>query len=223
MLRTIVATVACILVSATMAVAQRPEIFVGYTNLQIEGFPDRNDPSSVLNTDFFLSRSTLHGVNASVTGYNEVGIGLTGDFSFSRRRKSESFTGGKDEQHTDTFYFLGGPTVKFARSSRAQPFIRLMAGVARTNFEASRELNAPAGTTTSEFDVGSTDFAASFGGGLDVRVSDNLKIRVIQVDYAPVFLKDRTVEILGSSGVIQPTTLEGQRQDNFRFSIGLSF
>jgi len=43
------------------------------------------------------------------------------------------------------------------------------------------------------------------------------------MDWAPVFLKDRTVEVLGSSGIIEPATLNGQRQDNWRFSVGLAF
>ena len=54
-------------------------------------------------------------------------------------------------------------------------------------------------------------------------VNDSLKVRVFQMDWAPVFLKDRTVEVLGSSGIIEPATLNGQRQDNWRFSVGLAF
>jgi len=98
-----------------------------------------------------------------------------------------------------------------------------MAGFAYTRFKASRELTAPTGTTSNSFVLGATDFSASVGGGLDVRVSDNVKLRVFQVDWAPIFLRDRNVDVLGGSGVIEPTTLEGQRQDNFRFSFGVTF
>ena len=220
------ATVVCILMAATTAAAQMPEIFVGYTNLQGEGLPDRNvADNSIFNTDFFQSRTSLHGVNASITAYNEVGIGITGDFSFARRERGQDFAGGRDEQNTDIYYFLGGPTVKFNRSHRAQPFARLMAGVAYNRFKANTELVAPAGTGTvgNSFVIGATDFAASVGGGMDVRVGDRVKLRVFQVDWAPVFLRDRTVDVLGSSGIIEPQTLSGQRQDNFRFSFGVAF
>lgn len=223
MLKRIAVSVVCILAVATMAAAQRPEIFVGYTNLQGEGMPNRNDPNWVFDTDFFRARTTLHGVNASVTAYNEVGIGLTGDFSFARSGKTENFTGGSGEQNTDIYYVLGGPTVKFARSSRVQPFTRIMAGFAYTRFKVATELSSPVGTTTNSFVLGATDFSASVGGGVDVRVSDNVKLRVFQMDWAPVFYRDRNVDVLGSSGVIEPTTLNGQRQDNFRFSVGVTF
>ena len=223
MLRTLLVSAACILMIAATAAAQSPEIFVGYTNLQGEGLPNRNDPGWVFDTDFFRARTTLHGINASITGYNEVGIGLTGDFSVARRGRSQGFTGGSSEQHTDVYYFLGGPSVKFARTKRAQPFARVMAGFAYTRFKASTEFDSPSGTSTNSFVVGSTDFSAAVGGGLDVRVGDRTKLRVFQMDWAPVFLRDRTVDVLGGSGIIQPTTLNGQRQDNFRFSFGVTF
>jgi opacity protein-like surface antigen len=222
MFKILLTTVACILVAAPLAVAQNPEFFVGYSNLQSEGLPERNDPGWVFNTDFFKSRTTLHGLNASVAGYVK-GFGLTGDFSFNRKGRSDEFTGGEDERHTDTFYFLAGPSIKFTRTSKAQPFVRVMAGAAHTRFEAKREFDDPGGTTTNSFEVGSTDFAASAGGGMDLRMGERVKLRVFQVDWTPVFLRDRTVQVLGSNGVIQPSTLNGQRQDNFRFSFGVVF
>ena len=216
MTKILFATTVC-LVFTSAAAAQRPEIFVGYTNLQAEGLPNRNNPNWVFDTEFFRDRTTLHGVNGSVTAYNEVGIGITGDFSWARRSRGEDFVGGRAEQDTDVYYALGGPTVKFSRDRRAQPFARVMAGIGYTRFKATNE------TTGNSFVIGGTDFAASVGGGLDVRVNDSLKVRVFQIDWAPVFLKDRTVDVLGSSGIIEPATLNGQRQDNWRFSVGLAF
>ena len=125
MFKTLFATAACILMTAAIAAAQSPvEVFVGYSNLQSEGLPDRNDPNWPFNTSFFSNRSTLNGVNASVSTYFDKGIGLTGDFSFGRRGHSNDFTGGRDERHTDTYYFLGGPAIKFSQKTRFQPFAR---------------------------------------------------------------------------------------------------
>lgn len=98
-----------------------------------------------------------------------------------------------------------------------------MAGGAHTRFKASREFGGSAATIANSFEVGSTDFAAAAGGGIDIRMGDRTRLRLIQVHYAPVFLRDRTVQVLGSTGVIEPSTLEGQRQDNFRFSFGVTF
>ena len=61
------------------------------------------------------------------------------------------------------------------------------------------------------------------GGGLDVRLSDRVSLRVIQIDYAPVFLRDRSISVLGQAGAVQTFTLEGQRQDNICFSFGIVF
>src|SRR4029434_970583 len=160
----------CILLSATVAAAQMPEIFVGYTNLQAEGLPNRNNPNWIFDTGFFRDRTTLHGVNGSVTAYNEVGIGITGDFSWARRSRGQDFAGGRSEQDTDVYYVLGGPTVKFNRNHRAQPSARVMAGIGYTRVKASTEVVNPTGlgTTGNSFVIGGTDFAASVGVALGV-------------------------------------------------------
>jgi hypothetical protein len=228
MLKPLFASLTCILITAPVATAQlsKPEVFVGYTNLQNEGLSNRNtQPDWPFNADFFRDRATLHGVNAAISAYGSHGVGMTGDFSWARRASSEAFVGSEAKRTTDVYYFMAGPTLKFNRtgSSRWEPFLRVMAGGAHTHFEAGNDVGVAGGTASNSFDVGSTDFAASAGGGLDIRLGERMKLRVIQVDYAPVFLKDRTVDVLGGNGVIEPTTLDGQRQDNFRFSFGITF
>ena len=71
--------------------------------------------------------------------------------------------------------------------------------------------------------MGTTDLAGMVGGGLDVRVNDSLKVRLFQINYAPVFLGHRSISVLGTAGAIQNLELEGQRQDNVRFSFGVTF
>ena len=39
----------------------------------------------------------------------------------------------------------------------------------------------------------------------------------------PFFSGDRAVAVLGQAGVLQPRLLDGQRQDNIRFSFGVTF
>ena len=90
-------------------------------------------------------------------------------------------------------------------------------------YKASTNRNGSGGTFTSSFETGTTDFAMAFGAGLDFKASDRFKIRLVQIDYAPIFLGDRSVAVLGSAGALQPLTLSGQRQDNFRFSFGITF
>lgn len=219
-------TIVGLLILAPMALAQndrRAEFFIGYSNLQGEGIPGRNDPNNVFNIDFFERRATLHGVNASVTGFPVKGFGITGDFSFHRKRDTNNLSNGQDRFDTDTYYFMAGPTLKFRNAGRVEPFGRVLAGGAHTRFEASTRRTTATGTVTNSFDTGSTDFAMGVGGGLDIRLGDKFSLRAIQIDYTPIFLRDRSISVLGQAGVIQPFTLEGKRQDNVRFSIGLVF
>ena len=231
MFKSLLVVLTCLFAAVPVAIGQgRPEVFVGYSNLQSEGLPERNDPNWPFNTGFFQDRSTQHGVNVSVSGYGlggfrGAGLGVTGDVSWARQGTSSQLTAGDSSRHTDTYYFMGGPTLKFNRSgpSKLEPYMRVMAGAAHTRFRADTSTPVSGGTVTNAFTVGSTDFAASAGGGLDVRVGESIKVRAVQVDWAPVFLRDRTVNVLGGTGVLAPTTLDGQRQDNWRFSFGVVF
>jgi hypothetical protein len=62
----------------------------------------------------------------------------------------------------------------------------------------------------------------AFGGGIDVRVNERIKVRVFQLDYAPIFSGDRTIAV-GGFGLLEPALLDTKRQDNFRFSFGITF
>jgi opacity protein-like surface antigen len=217
-------TICAVLILVPNAFAQRSgvDFFVGYSNLQAEGLPERN-VSVPFDTQFFRDRTTLHGANVSITGVPGDVFGITGDFSFNRKERREELPDGEDVLRTDVYYFVAGPSMSFRNNSRVEPFIRAMGGGAHTRFEALSRRNAVNGTNESSFEVGSTSFAMVVGGGLDVRVAENFKIRLFQVDYSPVFLRDRTVDVLGGAGVLQPQTLDGQRQDNLRFSFGVVF
>lgn len=219
--------VACLLATAPAILAQTNnrsgEFFVGYSNLQAEGVPNQNDPGNTFNNDFFDRRKGLHGINASGTGFFGSALGLKGDFSFHRNDDTTDLNGGRDSIKTDVYYFMGGPVLKFRNPSRIEPFIHALAGGAHTRYDVESSRDITGGTTRTSFEASSTDFAAAIGGGLDVRLNDRFSIRAIQVDYAPVFLRDRSINVLGGAGAIQPFTLEGQRQDNIRISVGIVF
>ena len=208
-------------------VGKNLKIFVGYSNLQGEGLQNTNTPVGIFDTDFFRDRSTLHGGDVSITGAYK-GIGLTGDFSFNRSSRETDVTNGHNNVHTDIMYFMGGPAFHYAGMRRLEPFARILAGGAYTSHEVSATINIPPGgagqTATSSFESSSTSFAMGVGGGLDVRLGDGpVRIRLIQIDYTPIFYRDKSIEVLGSPGAIQPFNLEGQRADNVRFAFGIVF
>jgi opacity protein-like surface antigen len=94
-----------------------------------------------------------------------------------------------------------------------------MAGAAHTRF---RGATTTPGGVQSTFRANTWDFALAGGGGLDIRVG-GVKLRVVQVDYAPIFLSSSSFDTLSSSGAVDPTLINSQRQDNIRFSFGISF
>src|SRR5262245_31191722 len=211
--------------SATSLFSQsdvKPRYFIGYSNLQSEGLPNNNDPDNIISPDFLNRRTTLHGVNAEAT-LPIQNFGITGDFSFNRNKQSSDFSNASQSIKTDVFYFVAGPSFQFGNQGRFEPFVRLMGGAARTNFNVSTERTVTTGTLSSDFDANSTDLAVMVGGGVDMRVNDRITLRILQVDYAPIFLGDRAVRVLGQAGALVTTDLTGQRQDNVRFSFGVTF
>ncbi len=198
----------------------RGEFFAGYSLLNADSSIDSGDLDF---DDFDLGgsdRTNVNGFNLAATGYFTPRFGITGDFSFHQKTENESFDGDDFEIKARQLNFLVGPQVRFSNSSRVTPFVRAMAGVANTRGEFNSVINTGSTADTFSFTDSSTDFALGIGGGLDVGVSDNVAIRLFQVDYNPVFLRDRTINPGFDVGDIDIT---GRRLDNVRFSIGVVF
>jgi len=217
--------VVCLFMLVPAVLAQgRAEVFVGYSNLQAEGVPNPNRPGQVFSGDFFDRRRGAHGIDASVTGYLNSNFGVKGDFSFNQNDDRTNLAGGGiDSVKHRVFYFMGGPTIKFRNRGRVEPFAHALVGGAHTRFNVETSFTLPGGVIRDTFETSATDFAAAVGGGVDVRFGEKMSIRLFQFDYAPIFLKDRSISRLGSAGAIVPFTLEGKRQDNIRLSVGVVF
>ncbi|MBA2503728.1 MAG: porin family protein [Pyrinomonadaceae bacterium] len=201
----------------------RAEFFIGYSNLQFDTTLSQEDFDGIdedFDSSFFDDRVSLNGVNASVTGYFTRRFGITGDFSYHQRSDNENIEGTNFEARTRVLNFLAGPQVKFRNASRVEPFVRAMAGVTNTRVRFSSDFDgSEVGFVPDDFTDSQTNFALGLGGGLDVRVNDRVSIRAFQVDYNPVFLRNRDIDF--GSGVSE--TFEGRRLDNVRFSFGVVF
>jgi len=202
-----------ILSCVPLAVAQsddhsRFEFFGGYSVMRINYEPEPIDPRFQMpRIVAFIPKQTMHGFNASATVNLTGGFGLTGDFSgHFKTRKLADPLGGFITNKVSIYNVLGGPQYRFAGNSRVLPFVRALAGVANTR----STLDVP--SINSRDDLSSTDFALALGGGVDVRVSDRVALRVFQVDYNPVFLGSGNE--LGFGNV---------RADNVRYSFGVVF
>jgi hypothetical protein len=123
------------------------------------------------------------GFNASYTGVMSRSIGGKFDFAISK----------KDGLYTSTYN--GGIEFKnYSTDVKATPFVHILAGYAR------------------ETGNGGTANGVNLvvGGGLDVRASDRVSIRVIQADYNPFWWA-------------REETLTGKRTNTFRLGMGFVF
>src|SRR6266436_7055079 len=153
------------------------DVFVGYSYF-------RDNPSTP-----GVSSFSLHGGSASVA-YN-ANHWLSGVADFGGYHANNILGSGVDGT-VSTYLF--GPRISYRHHERFTPFAQTLFGVAHASgsgFGSSSTSNA---------------FAASFGGGLDVKVFHRLSLRAAQVEY----LLTRFPE----------TTTSRETQNNLRVSTG---
>ena len=145
-------------------------------------------------------RTPQNGVNLEYTRNLTRHIGLTGDASAHFHRETHSTGMGAFSSQRDQYFLLGGLQLKPGNEKRLQPFAQALFGVSL--FRGFTADIRPSGNVYTYDDA--TSFAMALGGGLDVRVSKRIAVRLVQADYTPTFF---------GSG----------RQDNFRISTGIVF
>lgn len=196
-----------ILACASVSFAQsseynKVEFYGGYSHARVDtGVDDQDLQDLVGNTRGF------NGFDTSITGNLSRYFGIKGDFT--AHFKNDSFTDGTVTVNTKErlYNLLGGVQIKDnSKDARVKPFAHALAGFAH---QTSR-FTAP--LVSDSFEVKDTSFALKIGGGLDIRVSPKVDIRVIELDYNPVFLGDQT--IFGE-------TFQGQTQHNFTIGAGI--
>lgn len=145
-------------------------------------------------------RTRQNGVNLEYSRKLSRNFALTADASAHFHRDSQPTSTGTFERQRDQYFLLGGVQFSSARKSGVTPFAHALVGASLfRGFTANRTSSGNVFT----FDD-ATSFAMALGGGLDVRISDRVAIRIIQADYAPTFF---------GSG----------RQNNIRLSFGIVF
>jgi opacity protein-like surface antigen len=165
-----------------LAQTERFEFFTGYSAL-------RNFSSGAVQ-----HFDTMHGWNISLTMNIKPWIGITADFggNYNGRRLYLDIFFVNDEPVVGYREYkfmihrgMVGPKVKL-RNGRWEPFSHALFGVSRVSNEAM-----PPSTEAGH----ETGFAWALGGGLDLNLSERVKMRLIQADY----MRSRTS--LGGEGL----------------------
>ena len=201
-----------IVACASVAVAQNDykkwEFFGGYSHNRVDTGIGDDDPDI---GDFIDEREGFHGFNASVTRNISRYIGLKGDVSGHYKSRTIPFgTIANAVDINSSFYnFLGGVQIKDnATEATFKPFAHALIGAAhgrnRVNFRNDFCIAIVPSPCPVDFTDSDTGLAGALGGGIDIRATNRLDIRVIQVDYNPMHFNEQTLH-------------------NFRVGVGLVF
>ncbi len=174
---------------------------------------------------FFCTRRNFNGFDASITRNLSKYVGIQGDLTghFKSQTYVDKFTPPGVTQTIPTrervWNFLGGIQLKNnTRDARVKPFGHALAGVARYTDRQQQILDLfPQFNFTIEDRV--TSFAMKVGGGLDIRAGKRIDVRVIEVDYNPVFAGDRTAKSI--AGPFNPVKFTGRTAPNFTVGVGI--
>ena len=164
------------------------EIFGGYAYLR-EDLRSTYSPFYLTPTRFG-SNFPLNGWQASITENATDWLGITQEFGgFYGTQRLQGL-----DNHLSTFSILSGPRLSYPRLKGITPFAHALFGYDQ----------ATVSLPGSDLSVTSSSYAMALGGGLDVKVSRRLALRVFQADY-------------------YMTRDFGSTQNNFRFSAGVVF
>jgi opacity protein-like surface antigen len=184
----LVAVLALTTVPAAAQDYPRAEFFGGYSHFSAD--ININNPFDLDGNPFIQQREGLHGFAVSGAANFSKNFGFVADFSY---HKKEFEVIGPDIDFS-TFNFLFGPRFT-ARGDRVEGFAHAMIGGVRRKLE--------------DFDS-DTDLALGLGGGVDIKVSRNFGVRLVQLDYVP--FRDRNL-----------ITLDKEWRHNLRVGVGVTF
>ena len=101
--------------------------------------------------------------------------------NFSNGLGIEGSVNGHYGEHTHHTYMAG---VKYTfKGDNIRPYVHALAGL-------------------DQFETSSVGLATAFGGGVDARINDRISIRIVQVDYAPVFYPEAAHNVRVSTGIV---------------------
>ena len=169
----------------------------------------------------FCNRRDFHGFNLG-TKYNlSPTLGIRTDFSayLNKDRAVDSFGTGADA-HTDTNSFRERSSVLVTGIEARRdfgswrPYVHALAGVAR---QTSDDVQTSTGPFVFEIHDRTTSLALKIGGGIDVRISPRIDLRIIEADYQPIFAKDRNTPV----SAFFEQRVKGKTAQNVTLSAGI--
>ncbi|MGA9771020.1 MAG: outer membrane beta-barrel protein [Blastocatellia bacterium] len=151
---------------------------------------------------------SLHGWNASIVGNLGQSFGVVADLSghYGTQSLRADFSDpdfpatiiARADSNAKLHMILGGLQYAYRKHKKITPFAHALFGASRLSTKATLSF---AGITR-EISTADIAFTAAFGGGLDLKLNENVSLRMIQADYVL-------------------TRFGGSTQSNARLSIGI--
>ena len=199
-MRKLLLLTAFILACAATSLAQstdynKVEFYGGYSYNSVDN-NNQPDPDPVINSQF-TDRTGFNGFETSIKGNITRYIGIKGDFSGHYNTRTFSFgVVPPFDVHSSLYNVLGGIEIKDnSTEARFKPFVHALVGIAHARTRTNSNL-------TVDITDSDTGLSGAFGGGLDIRASQRIDIRVITADY-------------------NPTRVFGETTNNFRIGAGI--
>ena len=186
------------------------EVFAGYTHVrQVSfsldtinpGIPGLPNIGRVNRANVFKENPGRYngGIVSGVGNFSRY-LGVKGEFSVSTDKTPFPNIANQNLKLQNSLYTLmGGIQIKDNTvEKKIKPFAHALAGASVSSLKITG--------TSSGFNpiANTTGFSTAFGGGLDIKLSNRIKLRAIQVDYNPIFQSNST-------------------QHNIRFATGVVF
>lgn len=203
------------------------EVYGGYSrdiskdpNLSITGAFNARQAGNGLDKGF-------NGFNASATFNFSKYLGIKADLAdhFSSGSIQAGVVTGNAGGTTkeSRLNIQGGLQIKNnSKEARFKPFGHFLAGINRQSVKID---NAGQNVITvyGSDKITSTGFAATFGGGLDIRVSKRIDIRAIQFNYTLNSVSAKTLATSNGLGGPYTVAIQGKNQNQITFGFGVVF
>lgn len=195
---------------------------VNITDMCSSAFTDDLGPN--FQKQFYCSRRGFNGFDGAATYNFTKYLGVQADFTGSFKRDRIIDTGGGATTTVNTserlYNFLGGIQIKNnSTEARVKPFGHFLAGAAHYSATLNQTVQ-PFTAFNSQLRDSVTSFAMKLGGGIDVRAGRRIDIRVIEVDYNPIFARDRALQTVSGPFTVSAT---GKTTHNFSIGFGVVF
>ena len=123
--------------------------------------------------------NAIHGWNASLPGNVTNHMALVADFSGYYWSDSYAASSYQSEYQSRNYSFLFGPRYVHTIQKRWTPFAHALVGLERDTGEGWYSI----GSTRTFYGPSSSHMLAlAFGGGIDIRVSNRISVRALQLD-----------------------------------------